>query len=127
MTDFRSTARGALLGLLCTGVVAVTTPAHAAVIGTEMMMSTELRTTHLSSVRQFLNRDIVRAEMERLGVDPADATSRVAALSDEELRQLATGLDQQPAGAGVIEIVGIVFVVLLILELVGVTDIFKRF
>jgi hypothetical protein len=31
-----------------------------------------------------------------------------------------------PAGAGVIEVIGIVFVILLILELIGVTNIFTR-
>jgi hypothetical protein len=127
MTDFRSMARGALLGLLCTGVVAVTTPAHAAIVGTEALVSVETRASDLATITNFLDRDVVRAEMERFGVNSADAAERVAALSDAELRQLAQGIGQQPAGAGVIEVVGIVFVVLLILELVGVTNIFTRF
>ena len=46
------------------------------------------------------------------------------ALSAAELAQLDGRLDQLPAGAGIVEVVGVVFVVLLILELVGVTDIF---
>ena len=49
-----------------------------------------------------------------------------AALSDSELVQLSENIDQAPAGAGVVEVVGIVFIVLIILELVGVTDIFKK-
>ena len=35
-------------------------------------------------------------------------------------------IEQMPAGAGVIEIFGIVFIVLLILELTGTIDIFKK-
>lgn len=127
MTDFRSMARGALLGLLCSGVVAVTTPVHAGMVGTEAMVGAETRAADLATVSRFLDRDTVRAEMERFGVSPADAAERVAALSDTELRQLAAGIGQQPAGAGAIEVVGIVFIVLLILELVGVTNIFTRF
>ncbi len=127
MTDFRSMARGALLGLLCSGMVAVTTPASAGLIGTEAMINAESRDSDLATVRGFLDRESVRAEMERFGVAPTDAAERVAALSDAELRQLAVGIEQQPAGAGAIAVVGVVFIVLLILELVGVTDIFKRF
>ena len=42
-------------------------------------------------------------------------------------RQLAQQIEELPAGAGLIEVVGIVFVVLIVLELVGVTDVFKAF
>jgi hypothetical protein len=78
-------------------------------------------------VHAALDREAVQAQLVSLGVDPADAKARVAALSDAELQRLDGRLAELPAGAGVIEVVGIVFVVLLILELVGVTDIFKSF
>jgi hypothetical protein len=38
------------------------------------------------------------AELEGLGVSPAEAQARVAALDDTELQALATDLDAQPAG-----------------------------
>ena len=48
-------------------------------------------------------------------------------MTDSELQRLAGRIDQLPAGGtGVIEVVGIVAVVLLILELLGVTDVFTR-
>jgi hypothetical protein len=43
-----------------------------------------------------------------------------------ELNALANRIDSMPAGAGVLEMVGIVFIVLLILEAVGVLDIFQE-
>ena len=52
---------------------------------------------------------------------------RLQGLTDEEARQLAQQIEELPAGAGLIEVVGIVFVVLIVLELVGVTDVFKAF
>ena len=52
--------------------------------------------------------------------------ARVAALSTEELRQLKLQIDELPAG-GLLAVIGVVFVVLLILELVGVTNIFNNF
>ena len=62
-----------------------------------------------------------------MGVNPSDAALRVASLNDQELATVANRLDQLPAGGdGVLAVIGIVFLVLLILELTGVIDIFKK-
>lgn len=108
--------------LLFSGIVE---QASAAVITTQEAMSADVRGAMEDEVRAAFARDDVRQAMERLGVDPADADARVAALSDAELLQLQGQVDQLPAG-GVLAVIGVVFVVLLILELVGVTNIFNR-
>ncbi|HZD53602.1 MAG TPA: PA2779 family protein, partial [Woeseiaceae bacterium] len=72
-----------------------------------------------------LSRDSVRQQLEKLGVDPADAKARVASLSDAELASLDQRMNELPSGSGAIEVLGVVFLVLLVLELVGITDIFK--
>jgi len=46
--------------------------------------------------------------------------------ADFELRSLADRMEQMPAGGDALAVIGIVFVVLIILELVGVIDIFKK-
>jgi hypothetical protein len=62
-----------------------------------------------------------------LGVSPESAQSRIASLTNEELRMLEQRIDSLPAGGdGVFVLVGVVFVVLLVLELVGVTNIFTK-
>jgi hypothetical protein len=68
----------------------------------------------------------VRTRLEQYGVDPAAATARAASLTDQELQMLADDLESLPAGGDLLGVVGIVFLVLLILELVGVVDIFKK-
>ena len=68
----------------------------------------------------------VRAELARMGVDPAAIEGRVAALSDDEVATLAGKIGEAPAGGDALAVIGIVFVVLIILELVGVIDIFKK-
>lgn len=100
----------------------------ASVITTQQAMSAEARASVESDVRASLARDDVRQAMVRLGADPTQADARVAALSDAELMQLQGQLDRLPAGAdgGVLVVVGVVFIVLLILELTGVTNIFNR-
>jgi len=127
----KGVVRGALTGVLCLGVLMVMTPApaRAAMIGTEQIIATQTRSDDLNTVNAFMSRQEATAEMEKLGVDPADAQRRVASLSDEELSRLAQNIREQPAGAdgGVFVVLGVVFLVLLILELVGVTHIFSTF
>jgi hypothetical protein len=78
-------------------------------------------------VNAALARDQVREQLVALGVDPAQVESRVAALTDGELRALADKVADAPAGGDALAVIGIVFIVLLILEAVGVIDIFKKF
>jgi hypothetical protein len=64
--------------------------------------------------------------MQQMGVDAASIDSRLEALSDSELSDLAEQMRTAPAGGDVLVLLGAVFVVLLVLELVGVIDIFKK-
>ncbi|MDP2322410.1 MAG: PA2779 family protein [Gammaproteobacteria bacterium] len=101
--------------------------ASAGVIGTQDYLSAETRASHLAGINAALSRADVQAELVSLGVDPADAAVRVAALSDAELAQVSQHMQSLPAGGdGLLAVIGIVFIVLLILELTGVTDIFKK-
>lgn len=74
----------------------------------------------------FLAREDVREKMTALGVNPDDAANRIAALTDQEVSQLQSRIDELPAGSGVLAVLGIVLVVLIVLELVGVTNVFNR-
>lgn len=103
------------------------TQAYAGVITTQQALSAEARASTEQQVRTALARDDVRQAMQHYGVNPADADARIASLSDAELLQLQGQVDRLPAGGdGLLVVLGVVFVVLLILELVGVTNIFNR-
>src|SRR3546814_9516644 len=104
----------------------VVNPATASVISTQQALSAEMRASTEADVRASLARDDVRQAMRQLGVNPADADTRIAALRDSELLRMQGELDQLPAGGGALAVIGVVFVVLLILELVGVINIFNR-
>ena len=101
--------------------------AQAELIGTLQAVEANTRAQDLATVSSALARDQVRAQFVALGVDPAQVETRVAALTDSELRTLAGKISEAPAGADALAVIGIVFVVLLILEMVGVIDIFKKF
>lgn len=103
------------------------TTASAGVIGTPEYLSATDRAGQIARIESTLSRADVQAQLVALGVDPADATARIAALSDAELNLMSGKLDQLPAGGdSFLAVIGIVFVVLLILEITGVTDIFKK-
>lgn len=117
----------AALTVICFLGLGLPSPASAGVIGTADYLAAEARAGHLADVNAALNRDDVRAQLVAMGVDPAAAVDRVAALSDSELAEVARQIDTLPAGGdGLLAVIGVVFVVLLILEIIGVTDVFKK-
>jgi hypothetical protein len=99
--------------------------ASAAIADTSALVRTD-RASDLSAVRAQLERADVRAKLEEMGVDAAAVDRRIAGLNDRELHRMAVDMQNAPAGGDAVWIVGAVFVVLIILELVGVIDIFKK-
>lgn len=115
----RSTAILALIAL----VAAV--PGRAEVISTSEALALEAGSAR-AAVDAYLAREEVAAELAALGVDPELARLRADALSETELEELAGRIHEAPAGGGVLAVLGATFLVLLVLELVGVIDIFKK-
>lgn len=121
--------RKSLVYVLCLALLNLGSPlvAHAGLVGTlQSVESSSTRAQDLATVSSTLAGEQVRAQMVALGVDPAIVEARVARLTDPELRSLAERMDQMPAGGDALAVIGIVFVILIILELVGVIDIFKK-
>jgi hypothetical protein len=79
-------------------------------------------------VESFILREDVQRQFVLLGINPEEAASRVASLSNGEIQQIAGRLDELPAGEGgvgaVVGAILIVFLVLLITDLMGLTDVF---
>ncbi|HUG98964.1 MAG TPA: PA2779 family protein [Gammaproteobacteria bacterium] len=115
----------AIANLVMAAMLVASMPAHAAIVGTEQMVTQETRAASLAKVETFMASEQVAAQLEAWGVAPEVVSARVAALSDAELQQLAANMETDPAG-GVLVLIGVIFVVLIILEIVGVTNIFNR-
>lgn len=75
-------------------------------------------------LHHFLERDDVRAQLIDLGVNPAEAQARVDRLSDQEVMSAAQRMQQLPAGGDAVAAVALLFVVLIITDILGYTDIF---
>lgn len=100
--------------------------AQAAVIGSLAHAEQSARGDRIERIQSFLARDSVRGELLGRGVSPADVELRLSSLTDSELALLEERIDALPAGGDLLAVIGVVFVVLLILELVGVTNIFQK-
>lgn len=106
--------------------------AQATLIGTEQVAnaaaqtdaSTEARAGARERIGALLARDDVRTRLEGLGVDPARADARVAALTDDEAAQLAATLDSAPAGGDILGVIVLIFLVLLVTDILGFTKVY---
>jgi hypothetical protein len=95
----------------------------AGMIGTESLIASQERQGRIDRINGILAKDKVRHQLIKFGVNPTDAEARVASLSNSELQNLEKSLNGlNNAAAGVVELFGIVFIVILILELLDVTD-----
>ena len=95
-------------------------------IGTDYLVDGDARSASLARIEALLVRDEVAQQLQTFGVDKASIDARLQGLTTAELVALEGRIDEQVAGGDAIGVIGVVFLVLLILELVGVTDIFKK-
>jgi len=118
-----------LVGLVSASILSLGAPVvvEAGIISTDVAIDASQRAQDRAIVDAALARAEVRAQFAKLGVDAAQIDGRIAALTDAELRTLAERVESLPAGGDALAVIGIVFIVLLILEAVGVIDIFKKF
>ncbi|MGH6904924.1 MAG: PA2779 family protein [Geminicoccaceae bacterium] len=130
MDGIRLLRRGVAL-VLAVVMLVISMPlgtARAALVTTDQVIAESAGATDRERVLAFLGRTEVREQIVALGVDPAEAAARVAALSDAQVREIAGQLDQLPAGqsaiAAVIGAVLIIFLVLLVTDLLGLTNVF---
>ena len=122
-----------VVGISLTAMVAAGFPvsARTGMITTQDAIEAQVspdRLANLEKVQATLARADVRERLRAMGVDSADAAGRVAALPDADLARIAKGVDKLPAGgdSGILELIGIVFLVLLLLDYLDVTHVFSH-
>lgn len=105
----------------CQTVLAALVPTEAAVQARSAREAREL-------INGLLSRGEVQTQLKLHGIDPLEATARVDSLSDAEAVEVASRIDQLPAGGNAVGIIVgailIIFLVLLITDLLGLTDVF---
>jgi hypothetical protein len=113
-----------LLVAFC-AVSALSPTARATVIETQTILQAQPLSTQ-DQLQNFLARSDVSEQLIALGVDPEYVEMRIAGLTDWELNQLQQHIKDLPAaGSDTFVVLGIIFLVLIVLELFGVTNIFR--
>jgi regulator of sirC expression with transglutaminase-like and TPR domain len=103
--------------IVCLSGIGMPMPAQAG------MLATPAGSADRERIANLTDRADVRAQLEAYGVNPADVKARVAALTDAEAADLARNMDSAPAG-GILGLILLVFLVLLITDILGLTKIF---
>ena len=130
MNVFRRTLKPVSISLAVV-MFLIGAPVHsvlAAMIGTETVMDSARGQEAREYLHQLLARKNVQDAFIAQGIDPIEAKARIDSLSDDEVIRVADQIDQLPAGGGAVEFLLITilvgFIVLVILDLTGVTDVF---
>lgn len=102
--------------------------ALAALVGTETILENSRISETRSYLKEALEREGVRDTLLARGIDPMEAQARIDSLSDTEIARIADQMDQLPAGGDTLFILLIVvpliaFVVIVVLDAMGYTDI----
>lgn len=113
MTQFRR-----FIAILLIASLAVPLPVQAGMVATGDLLQRE-------RIHEFLDRADVQAQLLVRGVSPEDVKARVAALTDAEAAELAAKIDELPAGGiGILGVILVVFLVLLLTDILGLTKVF---
>ncbi|WP_447045522.1 PA2779 family protein [Vreelandella sp. H-I2] len=128
------TLRAYLSTLLIAALVITSLPVAAApaapqpmdLVSTQSVLSADRAGADRERINEILARADVQDQLLKQGVDLDEVEARVAALSDSEAQQMAEQLEQLPAGAGggVVGALFAVFIILLITDILGLTDVY---
>ena len=98
--------------------------AQAAMIGTDQIINQTNSSLTQEKLQQFLDREAAQQQLLALGVSPDWVKDRVNKLTDRELARINQGIDKLNAGGSVGGVLLIIFIVFVITDVIGATNIF---
>ena len=101
-----------------------TAPAIAGIVGTDSFLTEQSIQQDRENLRSLMTRSEVRTLLQQNGLTVEQAQQRVDALTDSEVRQLSQRFEELPAAGNAAVVVLVIALVVIILELAGITDIF---
>jgi predicted PurR-regulated permease PerM len=99
-------------------------PAQAAMIGNEQIINQSQSQQTRGSLQQLFEQDTARQQLQAWGVNPEQIQNRIDSLTDSELARINQQVDTLDAGGNVLGILLIIFIVFVITDVLGATDIF---
>ena len=108
--------------MLFTGLQA--TVVQAALVSTQTLIQQEQAQFDRAQLQAALAQEQAVAAMQALGVDADLVQERVANMTAEELQAFNQQVDEMQAGGSTLGVIVLVFLILILLDLLGATDIF---
>lgn len=102
----------------------ITLPAQAAMVSTPDILHSQQSEYDRQQLVELLDREDVQKQLLAYGVAPEHVQDRVNKMTDAEVAQLNDQLADMPAG-GVLGAILLIFVVFVITDVIGATDIFS--
>lgn len=101
----------------------------AQIASTELLFEQPATVSSKEKVIEFVGREDVAKTFEEMGVDPIMVEKKIASMSDSEISAIAYQIDTMPAGGdaagAIIGAAVLIFIVLLITDLLGLTRVFS--
>lgn len=112
--------------MLCIAALAIASvsPAFAGMVGTDQLLAAEQAEVDRERLTSALEREEVKERLTAMGVDPTEAVERVKRMTDAEVAELNDRIDELPAGSSAAGVILTVFIVFVITDVIGATDIF---
>jgi hypothetical protein len=99
--------------------------AQAAMIGNGALLEQSSEQQTRDSLQQLLGQSDARQQLQALGVSPEWALERARNLSSSELARINRGIEQMQAGGdSVLGVLLLIFIIFIITDAIGATDIF---
>lgn len=114
----------ALLMILLMGMFQIQI-SHAAMVTTNSAIQTQQSQMDRAEILDLFAQDNLRDQLTQMGIDTDKASDRIANMTDAEIMQLNDRLKDMPAGGGAAGIILVVFIVFVITDMLGATDIFS--
>ena len=113
----------AVLSIAAVGMASMPV-AQAAMVTNDQIIASQQSAEERARIAQWLDRGDLQQTLAEQGIDRATAEARIAGLSDAEVARMNQQLDQLPAGQGLLGLAAAIFVVFIITDAVGATDVF---
>jgi len=98
--------------------------AQAAIIANNQVIQQMQQTADKAALLQTINRADVQQQLLAMGVSTTDIENRINQMTQEEIAQLNLQINELPAGGDVLGIIVLLFIVFVITDVIGATDIF---
>jgi len=99
-------------------------PAQAAMIGNQQIISQNQSQQTRDSLQQLFAQQAAQQQLQAWGVSPDRIKSRIDSLTDTELARINQQVSDLNAGGNILGILLVIFVVFIITDVIGATDIF---